>query len=118
VLPTIDEAAALYEQDELYADIMAQRLVRFPIRFDYAPRQAKGIVHPASHMTLGQYEYCRIPVAGPVGPNTFAMFVIRNFYFRAYHKNKNTFDRRCVALKRSETISGAERRLTHIVHGL
>lgn len=116
-LPTIDEAPMLYEQDELYGDILARRLVRFPIRFDYSPAQHSDVVHPASHMTLGQYESCRIPVVGPLGPSSFGMFIIRNFYCRAYIKHKNTFDRRALPLDRVETISVAERRVSHLVHG-
>ncbi|MGS0756694.1 DUF2290 domain-containing protein, partial [Roseateles sp. GG27B] len=45
-LPTIDEAPDLYEQDELYGDIVAKRLVRFPVRFDYAPADHKDVIHP------------------------------------------------------------------------
>jgi hypothetical protein len=116
-LPTIDDAPDLYEQDELYGDIVARRLVRFPIRFDYAPAQRADVVHPASHMTLGQYENCRIPVAGPLGPVSFGTFIIRNFYCRAYTRHKNKFDRRASKLERIETISEAERRISHFVHG-
>lgn len=116
-LPTVDEAPELYEQDELYGDIIDQRLVRFPIRFDYAPHQHADVVHPASHLTLGQYENCRIPVAGPLGPNAFGMFIIRNFYCRAYTRYKNSFDRRVVAVERLESITDAEKRLSHFVHG-
>ncbi len=118
VLPTVEEAPALYEQDELYGDITTRRLVRFPVRFDYAPDQKVDVLHPASHMTLGQYESCRIPVAGPLGPSSFGMFIIRNFYFRTYKKYKNNFDRRPVQIDRTESISANERRVTHIVHGL
>jgi len=118
ILPTVEEAPALYEQDELYGDITAKRLVRFPVRFDYAPEQKIDVLHPASHMTLGQYEGCRIPVTGPLGPSSFGMFIIRNFYFRTYKKYKNNFDRRHASIGRPETISENERRLTHLVHGL
>lgn len=116
ILPTVDEAPALYEQDELYGDIIARRLVRFPIRFDYAPSQQRDMIHPASHLTLGQYENCRIPVVGPMGPNSFGTFIIRNFYCRAYTRNKNKFDRRMPLLDRIETISVAEQRISHFVH--
>lgn len=118
VLPTVDEAPALYEQDELYGDITARRLVRFPVRFDYAPDEKVDVLHPASHLTLGQYESCRIPVTGPLGPSSFGMFIIRNFYFRTYKRHKNNFDRRPVNIDRTETISANEQRVTHIVHGL
>jgi hypothetical protein len=117
VLPTVDEAPALYENDELYADIIARRLVRFPIRFDYAPEQFADIVHPRSHLTLGQYENCRIPVLGPLGPASFGMFVVRNFYSRIYRKHKNRFDKRAPSIDRIESISEAERRLSHFVQG-
>lgn len=116
-LPSAEDAPALYEQDELYGDITAKRIVRFPIRFDYAPKAHRDVIHPASHMTLGQYANCRIPVAGPMGPTSFGMFVIRNFYCRAYTRYKNQFDRKPIALHRTETISEAERRITHIIHG-
>ncbi len=118
ILPTVEEAPPLYEQDELYGDIIAKRLVRFPVRFDYAPDGQINVLHPASHMTLGQYEGCRIPVAGPMGPSSFGMFIIRNFYFRVYNKYKNNFDRRPKHIGRTETISANERRVTHVVHGL
>lgn len=116
-LPAVDEAPELYEQDALYGDITTKRLVRFPIRFDYAPGQHADLVHPASHLTLGQYENCRIPVAGPLAPSAFCMFIIRNFYFRAYTKHKNRFDRRFTSLDRVESITVAEQRLSHFVHG-
>jgi hypothetical protein len=118
ILPTAEEAPALYEQDELHGDITARRLVRVPVRFDYSPDEKIDILHPASHMTLGQYESCRIPVAGPIGPSSFGMFIIRNFYFRIYKKYKNNFDRRPVRIDRTVTISATEQRVTHIVHGL
>lgn len=117
-LPTVDEAPELYENDELYADIIDRRLVRFPIRFDYAPKQHTDVVHPASHLTLGQYENCRIPVSGPLGPNSFGMFIIRNFYCRAYTRHKNKFDRRTEPVERLESITFAERRLSHFFHGI
>lgn len=116
-LPSADDAPELYEQDELYGDITAKRIVRFPIRFDYTPDACREVIHPASHLTLGQYANCRIPVAGPVGPTSFGLFIVRNFYSRAYTRYKNQFDRKPPVLRRMETISQAERRITHIVHG-
>lgn len=116
-LPSVDDAPTLYEQDELYGDILDRRLVRFPIRFDFAPDKRVDVLHPASHLTLGQYENCRIPVAGPLGPYAFATFIIRNFYYRVYTRNKNTFDRRTPPLARLETISDSERRISHFIHG-
>ncbi|QHG86355.1 MULTISPECIES: DUF2290 domain-containing protein [Xanthomonas] len=117
IMPTIDEAPALYEEDELYGDIVAKRLVRFPIRFDYAPDDYVDSSHPASHLTLGQYEGCRIPVSGPVGPSSFVSFVVRNFYCRAYKRHKNIFDKNPPPLSKITSISTNELRMTHFVHG-
>lgn len=117
VLPSIDESPALYEQDELYGDVIARQLVRFPIRFDYAPGQAQDIVHPVSHLTFGQYENCRIPVLGPLSPASFALFVLRNFYSRAYKRNKNVFDRKHLPIPQLTTITDAERRISHFICG-
>lgn len=115
--PSAEDAPALYEQDELYGDITAKRIVRFPTRLDYAPDAHRDVVHPASHLALGQYANCRIPVAGPLGATSFGMCVVRNFYSRAYTRHKNQFDRKPPALPRMETISPAERRVTQIVRG-
>lgn len=71
----------LYEDDEIYADILKKNVVPFPIRFDYSSDDSKHIDvdHPKSHMTLGQYQNCRIPVFAPITPIVFAKFLLRNF---------------------------------------
>ena len=117
ILPTIEDVPELYEEDELYGDILSRQLVRFPVRFDYAPDDRVDVLHPAAHLTLGQYASCRIPVVGPLGPMTFGMFIVRNFYFRAYRKHKNNFDRKPSAIDPVETISANERLLSHFVPG-
>jgi hypothetical protein len=117
VLPTIEEAPYLYEHDELYGDILLNKIVRFPIRFDFDSSAHVDVDHPVSHFTLGQYENCRIPVNGAVSPNTFLMFVLRNFYARSYRRNKNRFDRRIHSINSVSTITDAERRISHLVNG-
>lgn len=115
-LPTVDEAPLLYENDELYGDIVLNRIVRFPIRFDFDPANAKELIHPRSHLTIGQFDNCRIPVSHPLTPNSFALFVLRNFYHRSYIRNKNAFDKR----PKGESsfalcIVPSEQRITHLV---
>lgn len=116
-LPTVDEAPHLYENDELYGDIVLKRLVRFPIRFDFDPVSHKDVDHPKSHLTFGQYENCRIPVDAPISPNAFVLFLLRNFYARAYRKNKNTLDKRPHHIPCHPTITEAERRIAHFIGG-
>lgn len=76
----------LYEDDEIYADILKKNVVPFPLRFDYSSHDSKhvDVHHPKSHLTLGQYQNCRIPVAAPITPVVFIKFLLRNFYNTAY----------------------------------
>ena len=76
-----------YLNDEIYADILNKNIVPFPIRFDYKRLDnSRGVQHPQSHLTLGQYINCRIPVSAPVTPFAFADFVLRNLYNTAFMK--------------------------------
>ena len=75
-----------YFDDDLYVDIVANNIVHVPLRFDF---DASGdfhrvLTHPKSHLTLGQYRNCRIPVSAPLTPLQFIDFVLRNFYQTAY----------------------------------
>lgn len=101
-LPSIEEAPELYQKDELYGDIILNKIVRFPIRFDFDPDNYKPKVHPHSHLTLGQFENCRIPVTHPVSPNNFLRFILRNFYYLLYRKHLNMFEKHmspCVGVR-------------------
>lgn len=93
-LPTIDEAPELYNKDHLYGDILLSRIVRFPVRFDFDPSSYRPRIHPHSHLTFGQFDNCRIPVSCPVPPNTFFLFILRNFYFQLYKQHQNNFEKR------------------------
>ena len=81
----------IYLEDEIYADILDKQIVAVPLRFDYENKEeiAEPIEHPISHLTIGQYENCRIPVSSAVPPSLFIEFIIRNFYHTAYHKYCN-----------------------------
>lgn len=86
----------IYHEEVVYADVVARNIVPFPIRFDFDCRQdvVKPVKHPKSHLTLGQYENCRIPVTCPLAPGIFITFVLRNFYntaFIEYCKQVPTF---------------------------
>lgn len=107
----------LYLSDEVYADIIARNIVPFPIRFDFSDDDAKfvEIHHPRSHLTLGQFKNCRIPVCSPVSPLTFGSFVLRNFYNTAFHK----YSEKIPAARPlfANTITGKEREIPHVVLG-
>ena len=77
-----------YYDDELYADMVASDIVHVPLRFDYDSRDAfdRAPSHPKSHLTLGQYRNCRIPVSAPLTPIQFVDFILRNFYHTAHEQ--------------------------------
>ncbi|MGK8472744.1 DUF2290 domain-containing protein [Stutzerimonas stutzeri] len=115
--PDLDEYqnnAEIYELDEIYADIVYRNIIAFPIRFDFDGRQEvyQEIHHPKSHLTLGQYKNCRIPVHVPVTPYLFLSFILRNFYNTAFKKHSENI----TAFKDSfeECIFPAERSIFHL----
>ena len=75
----------LYYDDELYADILARQISPFGVRFDYDARDVRhrDVSHPKCHLTLEDYQHCRIPVSKPLTPYRFVDFIIRNFYWTA-----------------------------------
>jgi hypothetical protein len=76
----------IYLEDVCYAEVVARNVVTFPIRFDFDCREEvfRPLEHPRSHLTLGQYERCRIPVTAPITPYWFVSFLLRNFYHTAF----------------------------------
>jgi len=114
-LVSYDEARALYDGDEIYGDIVGRYLVRFPIRFDFSASDEEHIEfnHPKSHLTLGQYKNCRIPVSGPLTPVRFTRFIVRNFYFSAMEMVK--FSEVAERVMLNETITVKERSITHMI---
>lgn len=85
-LESFQNEPELYEDDEIYLDILDKNIVTFPIRFDFDPANFTDLEHPRSHVTFGQYKNCRIPVSEPLTPNLFINFILRNFYNTAFNK--------------------------------
>lgn len=78
----------IYLEDEIYAEVIKKNIVPFPLRFEYDCRDdvAVDADHPRSHLTLGQYQNCRIPVSAPMTPYHFIGFILRNFYNTAFRR--------------------------------
>jgi len=108
----------IYLLDEIYADVIGRNIVPFPVRFDFSDDAAKfvEIHHPYSHLTLGQYENCRIPVCSPLSPFSFGGFILRNFYNTAYRKYSD--DIPVAKLLFANTITANERKIPHVVLGV
>lgn len=114
-LPEYDEMNTEYCNSDIYVDVTEDSLVKFPIRFDYDRRVPRNLFHPTSHVTLGQYTNCRIPVSSPVSPNKFVLFILRNFYHTAYIANKNIFEKRMRGATHIECLSNDEKRISHFI---
>lgn len=102
----------LYLHDEIYADFLDNRIVAVPIRFDFDDGDAFiPIEHPKSHLTIGQYMNCRIPVSAPLTPIHFLSFILRNFYYLA---NKEIVSLPKVKETFKPTLDENEKDLIHI----
>ena len=101
-----------YFNDDLYVDIVASNIVHVPLRFDYDASVHQLLTHPMSHLTLGQYRNCRIPVSAPLTPLQFIDFVLRNFYHTAYWNYAAKLPR--TSGRFPETILIEERDVVHI----
>lgn len=105
----------IYHNEEIYADVVARNIVSFPIRIEYDARDGshQELIHPKSHMTLGQYENCRIPVTAPITPIRFVDFILRNFYHTAFNLYADKLPKFCGAFP--ESIACSERGVVHVV---
>ncbi len=104
-----------YLSDDIYADIVARNIVPFPIRFDFNADDGRyvDVDHPYSHLTLGQYKNCRIPVCSPVSPLAFGGFILRNFYNTAFRKFSDGIP--VPGFRFDRTISVNEQKVPHVV---
>ena len=105
----------IYLEDERYADVVARNIVPFPLRFDFdaSERTSQNHLHPKSHVTLGQYENCRIPVTAPLTPVRFVEFILRNFYYTAFSQVVDKYPGFGGSF--ADSITQSERRMVHIV---
>ncbi|WP_312364374.1 DUF2290 domain-containing protein [Sphingobacterium sp.] len=74
----------LYIDDCIYADILKRNILPVIVRFDYDPLEFKEILHPKCHLTLGQYDNCRLGVYNFLTPISFIEFVLKCFYGKFY----------------------------------
>jgi hypothetical protein len=77
----------VYFEEILFAEAVERQVVTVPLRFDFDARStvAKELIHPKSHLTLGQYSRCRIPASAPITPLHFMDFILRSFYNTAFN---------------------------------
>lgn len=104
----------LYEQERIYADVISKSTVTVPLRFDFDARPGVPVsaLHPVSHLTLGQYDACRIPVSAGVSPTGFFSFLLHSFYSKGTLAAGLSIP--SITKLFPATISSAEQKLVHI----
>lgn len=112
LLHNFENEPELYEEDEIYADIIAKNILPVPVRFDYDPENYQELDHPKCHLTLGQFKNCRIPVCSPITPSVFIAFILRSFYNTAFRKFTNELN--LASSLFDETISPIEKKIMHL----
>ena len=114
-LEMFQNSPELYLDDEIYADIIAKNIVPFPLRFDFDARDElhAELEHPKSHLTLGQYKNCRIPVSAPLSPYRFMDFILRNFYNTAHGKYSDKLKPSATS-GFEESISAKEKKIVYL----
>lgn len=108
--PYQDEPELYFDESVIYLDVTSKAILPVPIRFDYDPEGYNECVHPASHITLGQYKNCRIPVVAPLCPYSFMRFILQSFY----HSGMQKFGLKGSPFILGKTISKAEESMLHI----
>jgi hypothetical protein len=104
--------ADVYELDEMYGDVIERNVVTTPLRFDFDREAFVELDHPMSHMTIGQYRNCRIPVTGPLSPYMFVNFILRAFYNTTYRRFSGEIREHSYHFE--PTITPAESKFVHI----
>ena len=101
--------------EEIYSDITSKNIYAFPIRFDFDLCNSVDLDHPKSHLTLGQYKNCRIPVTSAVTPGKFFIFILRNFYSSFYKEHQDKLRQMFGNVIINDSITSNERGISHFV---
>lgn len=114
-LETYKEAQEAYDMDYLYGNVVRDTIMPFPIRFDFDldEKRYKEIYHSRTHMTLGEFDHCRIPVSSPLTPISFISFLLRHLYFEDRNPKVNDLIYASENQIFSETITANEKKVPH-----
>lgn len=101
-------------RDAIYEEFIEENTLPCAFRFDYDADtdRHKLVNHPKGHLSIGQFDDCRIPTTGPLTPGQFFDFILRNFYHRAFQRYRPSVPGGSRAFP--EDIHAEERRIVHI----
>lgn len=110
-----DDYEDRYYGNKLFTEMYENVVVAFPVRFDFNndPARFVELDHPQSHMTVGNYQNCRIPVSHPITPYRFMDFILRNFYFDKFKSDVGEAVFNC-SLRPTKTITALESKKIHL----
>jgi hypothetical protein len=105
----------LYYGEKLFSEVFDEKVVCTPIRFDFNSDDNihVDVDHAKSHLTIGNYTNCRIPVKAPLSPHRFIRFILRSFY-REKFVSLFTDDTFKCDENLGETITGNEKKQVHM----
>lgn len=89
----IDDFGTDWFQEEISIPIV--------IRIDYDDENYEDIIHPITHMTLSNYEECRIPMMGAVTLYNFVNFVL-NFFYNETLNCSSVFEETDITISQNE----------------
>lgn len=101
-----------YIGDVPFVDIVGAQVHPSPLRFDFDIGNAQSVRHPASHLTIGQYTNCRIPVSAPLEPVEFIAFIVRHFYDASITQRDQLLSSKLFGLF-DDTLTPEESRIPH-----
>lgn len=93
ILFDLDIQECGYELMEEYTQYISESELKTsvtPIRYDYSVEQYSELIHPVSHVHIGQLNEIRIPTSFIMTPLNFVAFVLRHIYWnkwRLYMEN-------------------------------
>lgn len=105
------EEISLLDDDEIAEDWFSNEIgIPIIIRVDFDKHNYVELTHPISHMTINNYEECRIPMRGPISISKFVNFILNIFYNDSIDAFESLYDEEI-------TISDKECELLHFDWG-
>lgn len=106
----------MYDEDDIYGDILNKSVLPpVIVRADYNRDMVESTSHhPYSHITLGEYKNCRIPVDKPKSPVNFVKFAMEHFYYVPSAKLQFNFVMKHIVIF-EEHLEECDRVKSHIV---
>lgn len=96
------EEINLKEAEDIEVDwFQEEKGIPTVIRIDYDKDSYEEIAHPITHMTLSNYDECRIPMMGSVSLYNFVNFVL-NFFYNDSLNFKSKFEETDITISNSE----------------